>query len=141
MRCFGRQCRGQGKIFVQLVRQTATQLLALGDAIAALAQEAHQALQEAPHLSAAKRERLANALRTAQEAHQQISTQSRQLTQGKKLPHCKIVNAYDPPIAPIIKGKSNGPAQFGRKPGMVSEPATGLIVANRVPAGHPSDPS
>jgi len=141
MRCFGRQCRGQGKIFVKLVRQTETQLFALGGAIAALAQEAHQALQEAPHLNAAKRERLASALRTAQEAHQQISTQSRQLTQGKKLPHCKIVNAYDPTIAPIMKGKSNCPAQFGRKPGIMSEPTAGFIFACVVPVGNPTDPS
>jgi hypothetical protein len=27
MRSFGRQCRGQGKVFVTLVRQTARQLL------------------------------------------------------------------------------------------------------------------
>ncbi len=48
MRRFGRQCRGQGKIFVKLVRQTETQLLELGSSIAALAQEAHQALQRPP---------------------------------------------------------------------------------------------
>ena len=30
MRRFGRQCRGQGKVFVSLVRQTETQLLATG---------------------------------------------------------------------------------------------------------------
>src|SRR5262249_60871070 len=60
--------------------------------------------------------------------------------QGKKLCHCKIVNAYASTIAPIIKGKSNCPAQFGRKPGIVSEPATGFIFANRVPEGNPSDP-
>jgi hypothetical protein len=141
MHRFGRQCRGQGKIFVKLVRQTETQLLERGSAIAALAQEAHQALQQAPHLSAAKRERLARALRTAQEAQQQISTQSRRLTQGKKLPHCKIVNAYDPTIAPIMKGKSNCPAQFGRKPGLISEPTAGFIFATAVPVGNPSDPS
>lgn len=141
MRRFGRQCRGQGKIFVKLVRQTETQLLELGSSIAALAQEAHQALQKAPHLSAARRERLASALRTAQEAHQQISTQSRRLTQGKKLPHCKIVNAYDPTIAPIMKGKSNCPAQFGRKPGLMSEPTAGFIFATAVPVGNPSDAS
>ena len=52
-----------------------------------------------------------------------------------------MVNAYDPTIAPIIKGKSNCPAQFGRKPGIVSEPATGFIFANLVPKGNPSDPS
>jgi hypothetical protein len=45
-----------------------------------------------------------------------------------------------PTIAPIVKGKSNCPAQFGRKPGIVSEPATGFIFANLVPTGNPSDP-
>jgi len=73
--------------------------------------------------------------------HEQIRTQSKWLTQGKKLRHCKVVNAYDPTIAPIIKGKSNCPAQFGRKPGIVSEPATGFIFANLTPQGNPSDPS
>jgi len=53
----------------------------------------------------------------------------------------EIVKAYDPTIAPIIKGKSNCPAQFGRKTGMVSEPATGFIFAHRVPEGNPRDPS
>ena len=67
--------------------------------------------------------------------------QSTRLTQGKKLRHCKLVNAYDLTIAPILKGKSNCPAQFGRKPGIVSDPATGFIFANRVPEGNPSDPS
>ena len=141
MRRFGRQCRGQGKIFVKLVRQTETQLLELGSSIAALAQEAHQALQKAPHLSAARRERFASARRTAREAHQQISPQSRRLTQGKKLPHCKIVNAYDPTIAPMMKGKSNCPAQCGRKPGLMSEPTAGFIFATAVPVGNPSDAS
>jgi hypothetical protein len=46
------------------------------------------------------------------------SQQSQRLTQGKKLGQFKIVNAYDPTIAPIIKGKSNCPAQFGRKTGI-----------------------
>jgi hypothetical protein len=141
MRRFGRQCRGQGKVFVKLVRQTETQLLEVGSAIAVLAQQTHQALQHAPALSAAQRERLASDLRAAQEAHQQIRTQSRRLTQGKKLPHWKIVNAYDPTIAPICKGKSNCPAQFGRKPGLLSEPTAGFIFATRVPVGNPSDPS
>jgi hypothetical protein len=141
MHCFGRQCRGQGKIFVKLVRHTETQLLEVGSSIAALAQEAPQALQQASHLSVSKRERLAKALRTAQEAHQQISTQSRRLTHGKKLHQCKIVNAYDPTIAPILKGKSNCPAQFGRKPGLLSEPTAGFIFATAVPVGNPSDAS
>ena len=73
--------------------------------------------------------------------HVHIRKQSQWLTQGKKLSHCKIVNAYDPTIAPIMKGKSNCPTQFGRKTGILSEPTTGFIFANRVPAGNPSDPS
>ena len=136
MRCFGRQCRGQGKVFVKLVRHTETQLLEVGSSIAALAQEAHAGLQQAPQLSESTRERLASDLRTAQEAHQQISTQSRRLTHGKRLRHCKIVNAYDPTIAPILKGKSNCPAQFGRKPGLISEPTAGFIFAIVRPGGQ-----
>jgi hypothetical protein len=73
--------------------------------------------------------------------HDHIRQQSTRLTHGKKLRHCKLVNAYDLTIAPIIKGKSNCPAQFGRKPGLASEPATGFIFANLVPQGNPSDPS
>jgi hypothetical protein len=44
-------------------------------------------------------------------------------------------------MAPRIKGKSHGPAQFGRKPGIASEPATGFLFATLVPTGNPSDPS
>ena len=141
MRGFGRQCRGQGKIFVKLVRHTETQLLEVGSSIATLAQEAHQALHQASHLRVSTRERLARDLSVAQEAHRHISTQSRRLTQGKKLPHCKIVNAHDPTIAPIMKGKSNCPAQFGRKPGLLSEPTAGFIFATAVPVGNPTDAS
>jgi hypothetical protein len=141
MRCFGRQCRGQGKIFVKLVRHTETHLLEVGSSIATLAQEAHQALQQASHLRESTRERLARDLSMAQEAHRHISAQSRRLTQGKKLPHCKIVNAHDPTIAPIMKGKSNCPAQFGRKPGLLSEPTAGFIFATAVPIGNPTDAS
>jgi hypothetical protein len=78
-------------------------------------------------------------LTTGLSAHEHIRRQSQRLTQGKKLSHFKLVNAYDPTIAPILKGKSNCPAQFGRKPGIVSEPATGFIFANLVPQGNPSD--
>lgn len=141
MRCFGRQCRGQGKVFVKLVRQTETQLLQVGGTIAELAYEARQHLLEAAHLSDCTQERLASALDQALQAHHQISKQSRRLTQGKKLNHCKIVNAYDPTIAPILKGKSNCPAQFGRKPGIISEPTAGFIFAARSPVGNPSDVS
>lgn len=141
MRCFGRQCRGQGKVFVKLVRQTETQLLQVGGTIAELAHEAQQRLLKDAHLSACTQERLASDLSQALQAHHQISKQSKRLTQGKKLNHCKIVNAYDPTIAPILKGKSNCPAQFGRKPGIISEPTAGFIFAARSPLGNPSDTS
>ena len=139
MRCFGRQCRGQGHVFVKLVRHTERQLLELGQPIQGLGQQAQQLLAQAHDLREAQRERLASALTMAVGTHAHIHKQSQQLTQGKKLRHCKIVNAYDPTIAPIIKGKSNCPAQFGRKPGIVSDPATGFIFADRVPEGNPSD--
>jgi hypothetical protein len=141
MRGFGRQCRGQGKVFVTLVRQTEKQLLACGRSIAALGQAAQQALQQAAHLSACQRARLDTHLKAAQEAHHAICTQSRRLTQGKRLRQCKIVNAYDRTIAPILKGKSNCPAQFGRKPGLISEPTAGFIFATLLPVGNPSDAS
>src|SRR5262245_42579182 len=44
-------------------------------------------------------------------------------------------------MAPIVKGKRNCPAQFGRQPGIASEPAPGFICATLVPPGNPSDPS
>jgi len=141
MRRFGRQCRGQGKVLVTVVRQTEQQLLQLGSSMATLAQAAQHSLQRATHLAECQRDRWARQLQAAVEAHHAISAQSRRLTQGKRLPHCKIVNAYDGTIAPILKGKSNCPAQFGRKPGLLSEPTTGFIFATRVPAGNPSDPS
>src|SRR5262249_28355224 len=43
--------------------------------------------------------------------------------------------------APILKGKSNCPAQFGRKPGIISEPTAGFIFATHLPRGNPSDAS
>jgi hypothetical protein len=139
MRAFGRSCRGQSRVFVKLVRQTERQLLALGEPITTLAHKATEHLEHVPTLSDTRRERLRQQLTTAMSQHEQIRTQSKRLTQGKNLRHCKLVNAYDPPIAPIIKGKSNCPAQFGRKPGIASEPASGFIFANRVPLGNPSD--
>ena len=95
----------------------------------------------APQLSEAQRERLDNQLTAALKAQQRIEQQSRRLTQGKTLPHCKIVNAYDATIAPICKGKSNCPAQFGRKPGIIAEPAAGFIFGLHLPVGNPSDAS
>ena len=141
MRSFGRQCRGQGKVFVKLVRETERHLLALGEPIETWSQQARDCLHHDSGRSAAQRERLLRDLEATRAAHRHITKQSQRLTQGKKLAQCKIVNAYDLTIAPILKGKSNCPAQFGRKTGIVSEPASGFIFANRVPVGNPSDPS
>jgi hypothetical protein len=141
MRRFGRQCRGQGKVLLRLVRDTEARLLAIGQPVVALAQDAQTGLQSAGHLGEAKRQRLAMQLKEALSAHDHIATQSRRLIHGKRLGHCKIVNAYDPTIAPIIKGKSNCPAQFGRKPGIMSEPTAGFIFATHAPRGNPNDAS
>jgi len=141
MRSFGRSCRGQGKVFVKLVRQTEQQLLDVGEHISTLAQKAQASLEQTTTLSETQRAWFSDHLATAMRHHEQIRQQSKQLTQGKKLTHFKVVNAYDPTIAPIIKGKSNCPAQFGRKPGIMSEPASGYIFANLTPKGNPSDES
>jgi hypothetical protein len=141
MRRFGRQCRGMSKVFVTLVRQTETQLLEMGQQVVPLAWAAQSCLHGATQLSEEQRVRLDTQLTTVLEAHHRIASQSRRLTQGKALPHCKIVNAYDPTIAPICKGKSNCPAQFGRKPGIIAEPAAGFIFAWHLPVGNPSDVS
>jgi hypothetical protein len=141
MRRFGRQCRGQGKVFVRLVRQTETHLLTAGEPVVALAQSARLQIQHAAELTADQRAHWDTTLTLALVAHQQITTQSRRLTHGKPLTRCKIVNAYDPTIAPICKGKSNCPTQFGRKPGIIGEPATGFVFAAQLPVGNPSDVS
>jgi hypothetical protein len=141
MRCFGRQCRGHGKVFVSLVRQTETQLLTTGEAVVALARTAQVQVQTTTQLTADQRTRWDTTLTMAVATHQQIVTQSRRLTHGKPLTRCKIVNAYDATIAPICKGKSNCPTQFGRKPGIIGEPATGFVFAARLPVGNPSDTS
>ena len=141
MRCFGRQCRGHGHVFVKLVRQTEQKLLELGEPITALGQHAQHLLAQATALSDSTRARFAEAFSAAMRSHAHIRQQSTRLIHGKQLRHCKLVNAYDLTIAPILKGKSNCPAQFGRKPGIVSDPATGFLFASRVPEGNPSDPS
>lgn len=102
MRGFGRQCRGQGKVFVKLVRQTERHLLDLGGSLETWAQEAKELLHQDTHLREAQRARLLRDLEVASDAHRQLTKQSQRLTQGKKLGQCKIVNAYDPTIAPII---------------------------------------
>ena len=139
MRRFGRQCRGMGNVFVTLVRQTEMQLLERGRQVLPLARAVQQRLHSMPQLSEDQRARLDTQLTAALAAHHRIEHQSRRLTQGKAVPHCKIVNAYDPTIAPICKGKSNCPAQFGRKPGIIAEPAAGFIFALHLPVGNPSD--
>jgi hypothetical protein len=141
MRRFGRQCRGMGNVFVALVRQTETHLLALGEQVLPLARAAQQRLRGATSWSEDQQARLHTQLTAALEAHQRIEHQSRRLTQGKSLTHGTIVNAYDPTIAPICKGKSHCPAQFGRKPGILAEPAAGFIFALHLPVGNPSDAS
>jgi hypothetical protein len=141
MRRFGRQCRGQGKVFVSLVRQTETQLLESGQPVVGLARAVQECVQGAAHLTEDQQGRLATQLTGALAAHHQIVTQSRRLTTGKTLTQCKIVTAYDPTIAPICKGKSNCPTQFGRKPGIIAEPASGFTFAFHLPAGNPTDPS
>jgi hypothetical protein len=128
-------------MFVRLVRQTEGQLLTKGDQVRPLAQAAHADVRGAPPLSEAPRERLDNQLTAALQAQQRIAQQSRRLTPGTTWPHGNIVNADDATMAPICQGKSHCPAQFGRKPGMIAEPAAGCIVGLHLPVGNPSDAS
>lgn len=137
MRRFGRQGRGVGNVVGRLGRQTDTQLLARGQPVLRLARVTQDSLHGAMSLSGEQRTRLDTQLTTALTAHQRIASHSRRLTQGKALRHGKSVNAYDPTRVPIGKGKSNCPAQFGRKPGMIAEPAAGFLVAGHLPVGHP----
>src|SRR4030095_9151008 len=88
-----------------------------------------------------QRQRLRRDLEAARAAPRQIVQQSPRLTHGKGLQPCKMVKASDPTRAPIRKGKSHGPAQCGRKTGMLSAPASGFSFAHRVPEGNPRDPS
>jgi hypothetical protein len=141
MRRFGRQCRGIGKVCVTLVRQSETPLLERGAQVLPLARGAQARLHDVPQLSEDQRARLDPQFTAALEAHHRIAFQSRRLTHGKALPHGKIVNASDPTIAPLCKGKRNCPAQFGRKPGIIAEPAAGFIFGLHLPVGNPSDAS
>ena len=141
MHRFGRQCRGQGKVFVRVVRQTETQLLESGQPVVELARAAPECVQRAGHLTEGQRTRLDTQLQAVLTAPQQIASQSRRLTKGKPLLQGKLLNAYDLTIAPICKGKSNCPTQFGRKPGILAEPASGFIFAFQLPIGNPTDPS
>ena len=141
MRRFGRQCRGQGHVFVKLVRATETQWRTLGQQVGSLARSAQRVWQHATRFSTRQHTRLATELTAAIAAHQLIEHQSRRLTRGQTLSTCKIVNPYDRTMAPICKGKSNGPTQFGRQPGILAEPASGFIFAAHLPVGNPGDNS
>jgi hypothetical protein len=130
-----------GKVFVTLVRQTETQLLAMGEQVLPLARAAQACLHGAPRLSEEQQRRLDTQLAVALEAHDRIARQSLRLTQGQSLPHGQIVHACNPTMAPIGIGKNTCPTQLGRKPGMIAEPAAGCIFARHLPVGNPSDAS
>ncbi len=141
MRTFGRTCRGKKKVYLTLVRQTEKQLLSVGQLVGPMALKAMLDLYEDCTVSEAQKDRLQRQLQQAAGHYECIERQSRRLTQGKKLAQAKIVNAYDPTIAPILKGKSNCPAQFGKKPGLIAEMATGFILGLHLPQGNPDDAS
>jgi hypothetical protein len=141
MRTFGRQCRGQHRTLVQWVRQTERQLLEVGQPVGSLALCAALYLQEDSSVENHQQQRLQAHLRQAAQHYEQIEQQSRRLIHGHPLPHAKIVNPYDRTIAPIIKGKSNAPVQFGKKPGIMAEMATGFIFGLHLPHGNPDDAS
>jgi hypothetical protein len=127
-----------GKVCVTLGRQTETPWLEMGQQVLPLARAAHACLHGAPQVSQDQRACLDTQRAAALAAQHRIASPSRRLTPGKALGHGKIVNADDPTMAPICTGKSHGPAQFGRKPGLVVEPAAGFLCARHLPVGHPS---
>ena len=141
MRTFGRTCRGQQKVYVALVRKTEKQLLAIGRRVRPMAREGLHTLGQAGRLPQRQRTRLQQRLDQAIQHYESIARQSRRLIQGKQLDHAKIVNAYDHTITAILKGKSNCPAQFGKKPGLIAEMATGFIFGVHLPQGNPEDAS
>lgn len=141
MRTFGRSCRGAGKVFLKVVRQTERELLEVGRDVDPLCLSAMLHLYEDDSLEQMKQDDLHEKLRRATANYESVQAQSKRLVNGKKLPHAKIVNAYDTSITAIIKGKSNCPAQFGKKPGIIAEMATGFIFGLYLPQGNPDDAS
>ena len=79
MRSFGRQCRGQGKVLLNLVRQTEKKLLCAGQQVIPLALLAQDYLQVDEKLDGQKQAYLNNQLLTAIGTHQPIEKQSRRL--------------------------------------------------------------
>ena len=116
MRTFGRTCRGQQKVFVHLVRQTEKQLLTVGQCVGPLALKAMLSLYEDTTVAEAKKARLHRQLQQATGHYESIERQSRRLTQGKKLSAPKRVNAYDPTITPILKGKTTVRSSLAKSP-------------------------
>ena len=133
MHSFGRQCRGQGQVFVKLVRQTERHLLVLGHPIEAWIQQARECLHQDSSRSQAQRERLLQNLEATSDAHRHITKQSQRLTQGKQLAQCKIVNAYDPTIAPSSKARATAPPSLAAKAAFCRSPRPDLSS----PAGCP----
>ena len=99
MRGFGRQCRGQGHVFVKLVRHTEQQLLELGKPITALGQQAQQLLAQATALSDSTRQRLADAFSAAMSRHAHIRTAIHPAHPRQKTP--PLVNSSMPMISPL----------------------------------------
>jgi hypothetical protein len=128
-------------VFVTLGRRTEKHLLDVGQQVLPLARTAQERLRSAGPLTEAQRAHMDTKLKAALAAHQRIAHQSRRLTTGKPLTQCKIVTAYDLTMAPILKGKSNCPAQFGKNPGIIAEMASGFTLAFHLPVGNPGDGS
>ena len=95
MRGFARQWRGQGHVFGKWVRHTERLLLACGQPIRALGQQAQQLIAQAHELPDSPRARLLRELHVAMGVQEQIRKQSRPLTHGKKPRHSKILTLTD----------------------------------------------
>jgi hypothetical protein len=141
MRCFGRQCRGQGHVWGHVVRQTEQTLLQRGAPIPVLGQQAPHLLAQATTLRDTQRQRITETFNAALSRPAPLRKQATRLTRGHTRRPGQRVKAYDLTIAPSLTGQSNCPAQCGRKPGIASDPAPGFLCAHRVPAGNPSAPS
>jgi hypothetical protein len=128
-----------GPAFLETGAPHGTEALRLGEPITALGRQAQQLLAQTTTLSDTQRQRLAEASTAALSNHAHIRTQSTRLTHGQKLRHCKLVNAYDLTIAPILKGKSNCPAVWAA--GDRVRPCHGLYLCQPRPRRNPSDPS
>jgi hypothetical protein len=131
MRGFGRQCRGQGTIFVKLGRETERPLFARGHPMAAWTAQAREHLHQDSTWSQAQRGRLLRELEATCDAHRHIIKQSQRLTQGKKLAPCKIVNACDPTIAPSSRVRATTPPSLAAKSVSCRSPLPALSLPTR----------